>query len=100
MRPVPTVTFKPIAEASHPGRVLNSLRRGHLVRVAGRKAPQIITASNWKRGIQCADWDGERLASRPLRNAQERTGSARYGERTEHAAQWYPLSKVTHYAAR
>lgn len=90
------LTYKPITPALR-GRI----KRGNIIKATGTRGPLMVLQADWKKGLHVAPYEGT-IASRNLRNSQERDGERR-STRPEYQAakaRWIQPAAVTHYASR
>lgn len=73
----------------------NHIKRGNVVKVAGKRKPMIVLEANWKKGVKVREYDG-RINSRPLQATNRRTG----GTVTSEAGRWVSVDQITYVATR
>jgi hypothetical protein len=83
---VPELNFKPATPA-----IRNRVKRGNVVKIAGKRGPQMITQANYRKGVRVVPYDGK-IDSRPLHRSKGRYDTPNPGT-------WVAVEKITHYAS-
>jgi len=69
-----------------------SLKRGNIVKVRGRKDPQMITQYSWRRGAKVVPFEG------PINSRRRARREDPWGN--ENPGSWYADADITHVAVR